>query len=463
VVETTCGFAGGAVTSSTPVRGAKEEYVKRTTTRGLGAFAVVALAVSGLAACGDDNSGSDTAFKPIYFVDGNLGNALGEKVPNINLDGQKGTLPGAKSPEDFQAKLKEIDPNLKDFSYGPETYDAVIVAALGAIAADSDAGSDIAGELKTITSEGEACTTFADCVALLKDGKDIDYNGVSGPIAFDGAGDPTEATIGVYSYGADNQLTDNTTFTAGKVDPSDGSPIATKKNAGANGTLTIGTLLPLTGSLAFLGPPEVAGAKAAIADINAADGALGKDVVLVETDSGDTTTQTASTSVDTLLSRNADVIIGAASSSVSLSVIDKITGAGVVQISPANTSPAFTDYADKGLYFRTAPSDVLQGRVLGNTVLGDDHQKIAFLQLQDSYGDGLGDSTESSIKAGGGEVVARVIYDPKATSFSAEVSQIKQANPDAIILIGFDETAKVLEELAKQGLVATKSTAGSTP
>ena len=53
---------------------------------------------------------------------------------------------------------------------------------------------------------------------------------------------------------------------------------------------------------------------------------------------------------------------------VSLSVIDKITGAGVVQFSPANTSRRFDTYADKGLYFRTAPSDVLQGPVLGNLV-----------------------------------------------------------------------------------------------
>jgi branched-chain amino acid transport system substrate-binding protein len=144
-------------------------------------------------------------------------------------------------------------------------------------------------------------------------------------------------------------------------------------------------------------------------------------------------------------------------------VIDKITGAGVVQISPANTSPAFTTYADKGLYFRTAPSDVLQGRVLGNTVLSDGYQKVAFLQLQDSYGDGLGDSTESTITEGGGEVVERQVYDPKATSFSSEVAAVKQANPDAIILIGFDETAKVLEELAKQNLVPTKSGASATP
>ena len=78
----------------------------------------------------------------------------------------------------------------------------------------------------------------------------------------------------------------------------------------------------------------------AVDDINAAGGVLGKDVVQVKADSGDGTPDIAGAQTDKLLDANADVVVGAASSSVSLSVIDKITGAGVVQFSPANTSPA---------------------------------------------------------------------------------------------------------------------------
>ena len=84
---------------------------------------------------------------------------------------------------------------------------------------------------------------------------------------------------------------------------------------------------------------------------------LGKDVVQVKADSGDGTPDIAGAQTDKLLDANADVVVGAASSSVSLSVIDKITGAGVVQFSPANTSPALDDPKTdpKSLYFRTAP------------------------------------------------------------------------------------------------------------
>ncbi|RJK93728.1 ABC transporter substrate-binding protein [Vallicoccus soli] len=223
-----------------------------------------------------------------------------------------------------------------------------------------------------------------------------------------------------------------------------------------DGTFTVGTLLPQTGSLAFLGPPEFAGVQLAINDINAAGGVLGKEAVKFDSDSGDTSTDIASQSVGRLLGNDVDVIVGAASSGVSFTVIDQITQAGVVHFSPANTSPDFTTYADKGLYFRTAPSDVLQGRVLGDVMLGDGNAAIGILALQDPYGTGLADNIEQSVTDGGGEVVAKKVYDPKAADFSADVSSVLAEDPDAIALVSFDEAKKIVPELQSQGYDMSK-------
>ncbi len=224
--------------------------------------------------------------------------------------------------------------------------------------------------------------------------------------------------------------------------------------AKGDGELVIGTLLPQTGSLAFLGPPEFAGVQLAIDEINAAGGVLGKDVVKKDSDSGDTSTDIASQSVDRLLSENVDAVVGAASSGVSFTVIDKITGAGVVHFSPANTSPDFTDYDDNGLYFRTAPSDVLQGRVMGDLLLNDGYLNVGVLALDDPYGTGLAENIKISLEGGGGTIAGgdAIIYDPKAASFSAEVTQLKGANPEAIVLVGFEETKKIVPELQAQGI-----------
>ncbi|HWG94710.1 MAG TPA: ABC transporter substrate-binding protein [Mycobacteriales bacterium] len=245
--------------------------------------------------------------------------------------------------------------------------------------------------------------------------------------------------------GSDDNATDGTTA-APSASADAGQQVE------ADGALKLGTLLPQTGSLASLGPPEIAGVALAVQEINEAGGVLGQDVTVIDADSGDTSTNIASQSVDRLLSENVDVIIGAASSGVSKTVIDKITGAGVVQFSPANTSPDFTDYPDRGLYWRTAPSDVLQGRILGDLVIEDGNATVGILALQDAYGTGLADNVERAVTGSNGEVVEKVIYDPKAAEYSAEVGQVAAADPDAIVLIGFEESGKIVQELVKQGI-----------
>jgi len=447
--------------------------MKRTTV--LKSAAVLGAATLALAACGSGSSSSSSsaapadasaaaseapasapaAGVPLYLVDGNTGNALGEKLPAGTLNGVKGTIPGAEQTQDFRDSMKALDPELIDYSYGPEAYDAVIVAALAAAQAKSDAGVDMAKQLVAITNGSDNCTSYKECLDMIAAGKKIHYNGKSGLIQFWDAGDPTSATIGVYQFGPDNKLVDTVQFNKGTITPEgEANAIDGKPQKGANdGVFTVGTLLPVTGSLAFLGPPEVDAVKLAINDINAAGGVPGfKKVVLEEGDSGDSSTNTATQTVNRLLPKNVDVLIGAASSSVTLNVLDLVTSNGVLMISPANTSPALTTAKDHGLYWRTAPSDVLQGQFVGTLILQDGHSKVAIMSLQDAYGDGLNANVTKAITEGGGQVVANVVYDPKATDFSADVAKVKAAGPDAIVLIGFDESAQVIQELVKQGI-----------
>jgi ABC-type branched-subunit amino acid transport system substrate-binding protein len=230
------------------------------------------------------------------------------------------------------------------------------------------------------------------------------------------------------------------------------SDSGSKAAAKGDGTLTIGTLLPQTGSLAFLGPPEFAGVQAAVNEINAAGGVDGKKIVKIDSDSGDLTPDIGGASVDKLLAQDADVIVGAASSNVSKSVIDKITGAGVVQFSPANTAAGFDEYPDKGLYFRTAPSDLLQGKVVANLAVQDGNKNVAVLARQDFYGEGLAESAAKNLEAAGAKVAAKVLYNADAENYTAEINQIAATKPDAIILVAFEETAKIIPQLVAKGL-----------
>lgn len=218
--------------------------------------------------------------------------------------------------------------------------------------------------------------------------------------------------------------------------------------AESDSPLIIGSMLPETGSLAFLGPPEFAGVDLAVNEINDAGGVLGQPVQHLRGDSGDTSTDIAQQTVDSHLAAGVGAIVGAASSGVSFTVIDKITGAGVVHFSPANTSPDFTTYDDNGLYFRSAPSDTFQGAVLGQLMGTDGGTNAVILNLDDAYGNGLAKYAAAAFP-GTSKVIT---YNPQASDFAAEVGQAKAAKPDAIAVIGFAETTKVVQEMIKQGI-----------
>jgi len=227
-----------------------------------------------------------------------------------------------------------------------------------------------------------------------------------------------------------------------------------KDVAKGDGEFVVGSLLPQTGSLAFLGPPEFAGVDLAVQEINEAGGVLGKDARHVKGDSGDTDSGIAPAETDKLIKAKADVIVGAASSGVSMTVIDKILGAGVVQYSPANTSTDFDEgkYAEPDLYFRTAPSDVLQGAVMANLLVEDGRQNVAILARQDSYGETLAEQVKSGLEAAGSKVAVTSFYGEKAPSYDAQVDDVAAAKPDAVVLIAFDETKKIVPQLVGKGV-----------
>jgi len=217
-------------------------------------------------------------------------------------------------------------------------------------------------------------------------------------------------------------------------------------------TLKLGTALPETGNLAFLGPPEEAGVALAVKEVN--DAAKGITIDVTWGDSGDTDNKKYVTEIPRLLDAGVTAILGAASSGTSLQFHDQVTGAGVIQFSPANTSAELTTYDDKGLYFRTAPSDVLQGEVLGNLIAADGHQTLGMIVLNDSYGTGLAKFVGDAFTAAGGTVVAQPTYNTGDTNFTSQIAEVTAADPDAIVLITFEEAKTIAPELIGGGFPA---------
>ena len=374
-----------------------------------------------------------------------------QSISGGELEGMSGTSPtsaqvNAEWLEKVSAYWESLGNNkLIDSMYAAEAYDAVVVVALAVEIAGTD-GATHADEIVNITAGGTKCTSFAECMLIIAEGGDPDYDGISGPLDFNGNGEPLKGSYAILRYGADNQVDESlTTFVNAELPKS--AIIETGKTTSTrsgDGQLKFGSLLPKSGNTALDGDPEFAGLEYAIAEINNEGGVLGKRVLYSKGDTGDADTENVMTSVDRLIIENVDVIIGAASSSATLAVIDKIVAAGITMFSPANTSPALSNYPDDNLYFRDALPDGLQGATLANLISEDANSSVYILYINDAYGVGIENVARIALEIAGIEILGTSSYERDATSFETEIDEIRTLDPDAVVLISFKEGSLIL-------------------
>lgn len=197
----------------------------------------------------------------------------------------------------------------------------------------------------------------------------------------------------------------------------------------ADGHLVIGALVPQTGDLASLGAAESAGVEAAVHDINAAGGVLGHPVTLVRADSGEGIPAAGRAAAHRLRDRHADVVVGGRSPAVSVAVPG-----------PHPRS------------WRVTPPVALQATALAHLILGAGHERIAVLARENRFGTAVADELESDLVDGGATVTTELHYRPSTDSFSSYAVQIRATHPDAVVVLGYDETRKILLALAAHGI-----------
>jgi ABC-type branched-subunit amino acid transport system substrate-binding protein len=238
----------------------------------------------------------------------------------------------------------------------------------------------------------------------------------------------------------------------GDVDEGDdeGEDVAVDR-PGRDDKLDIGYILPESGPLAFLGAPQIEGVRLAIADINEAGGVNGQDVTLETGDEAGDAAQ-AQEAAARLINAGVDAIVGAAASGMSQEFIQLTHDNEIVQCSASNTSPAFTDQGNNAFYFRTVPPDEAVAPIIADEVVADGAQNIVIAARADDYGVALADLVDGGLQDLGASVAENIQYDPNTSDFSAEVSSITGANPDAVIIIGFGEAATLIRQLLEAGV-----------
>lgn len=440
--------------------------------RGVTVAACGAALLLGMTAC-DSGGGSGTSSTAgsevrLYGTDGNMSNSFGDEFKNNlgMLAGMKGTTPLTPLSDDFKRRMRAVDPKLADFTYSAESYDAVVISALAAELAGVPDPKEIAKYINGVTTGGQECDTVASCLALARTGTDLQYRGVSlRRGGFTDAGEPSTASYATLHFDSNDKLDDGKTEFVGAGDESTTTkaqppvPHPAKSGRGSDQTpLKIGGLLPKTGDLALMDPPMEDAVQLAIKEINAAGGVFDQPVQWIPGDDGTNPTVALKT-VQRHITEGVQVMIGAAASGVTRAVLPTVVQAGLVLFSPSNTAADLSTADDKGLYFRTAPSDLLQGKALADVILRDGVQKIAVAARADSYGEGLQKNVNDDLqRAGLGSAEIKLLtYQPQdgngpKPDMAALASQIKKFGPDGVLVIGFGESADLIKALTAAGI-----------
>ncbi|MGH3824105.1 MAG: ABC transporter substrate-binding protein [Pseudonocardiaceae bacterium] len=145
----------------------------------------------------------------IYGTDGNMSVSLPGQVDQKNpgvLAGMRGTTLLPLNP-DFRRRLETISGGpINELTYAAETYDAVIVVALAAASAGTPNPDDIARHAAEVTRTGEKCSNYQACLELIHQRRDIDYDGISGPLDFTDTGEPCRVSYPIMQFDAQGNL-----------------------------------------------------------------------------------------------------------------------------------------------------------------------------------------------------------------------------------------------------------------
>lgn len=216
--------------------------------------------------------------------------------------------------------------------------------------------------------------------------------------------------------------------------------------------IVIGVLLPFSGNMEEYGVGFREGIEMAVEDINEGGGIRG---VPVRAEYQDTfgTPNIATFAFKRFADMGISVIIGDASSTNTLKIAPLAEEEGIVLVSPGATSPALSQY--KNYVFRTISSDTYQGRGIAKVLLSlyPEEENVSVVFMDNDYGTALAHAFAEAFRENGGNLIKEIEFSEDLEDYSDVAMALKECDPDAVILISYQEQAATIMNAAKlQGM-----------
>jgi branched-chain amino acid transport system substrate-binding protein len=215
-----------------------------------------------------------------------------------------------------------------------------------------------------------------------------------------------------------------------------------------------GVVVPLTGNAANYGKSAQQGIDLAVKEINANGGILGRKIAPIYEDSKALGKEGATVTQKLVTVDKVSAIVGGIVSAVTLASAPICEGNKVVWLSPSSSAPAITNAGD--YIFRNWPSDEYEGKIMSDYLLSKGHKRVAILQVQTDYGEGIAGVFKRNFEQGGGTVVLLDKYNQQESNFRSLLAKVRSANPNVIYCIGYyTDAALAIKQARELGLKQT--------
>ena len=215
--------------------------------------------------------------------------------------------------------------------------------------------------------------------------------------------------------------------------------------------IKIGGIGPLSGPNSTYGISVKEGADLLAEEINAAGGINGKKVEFIfEDDQSDNTV--AASAFNKLVDKDGVcAILGGVTSGTTLAIAPNSTNKKIPMITPTGTEPTITNVGGDFM-FRGCFVDSFQGEILAKYTkekLGKTTAAVLYNSSSD-YSKGIANAYKETLEKNGGQVLEFLSYgSDKETDFKAQLTKIKSANPDVIILPDYYNVVGLIAKQAR--------------
>ena len=373
------------------------------------------------------SDGSEDIIVPDGLRDGEMQQQVGNPMDNV-----VGTAPAAGGPaQEAFAGLYEDEYGESPGVFTTQSYDSVAVGVLANVAAGENSGTGVRDQMRNVANPGGMEVTpenFVEGVEAVANGEEINYQGASSDVNFNEAGDPANAAYDVWEFTGDGGTEATDTLNFEGDNPDGAGPSADSIEGGFGRTVDVGILLPETGNLASVGEGMINAAEIPAMQVNEADVDIEVDTTLEDTN---TDPNTGIQAANSLVNAGIPFVCGSASSGVNVPISQQaLIPNQVVGCSPSSTALSVTNLDDDDYIFRTAPSDLLQGRVMAEVAseqLGAD--TVATLYVNNDYGQQLSEQFSSVFEDDfGGTVTGQIAYNQNEDSYTSVIQEALGGN-----------------------------------